>query len=222
MVKLSDCKYDSDVWHKYPQHRWVFNKLELSLLLGYNAGPGGTAVPHSDEYIVRPIYNLSGMGAGAKRMYISVGDTQVVPPGYFWCEIFSGPHITVDYEWNHTHPYIPQPVFAAQGYRTSTEFYRFNAWQRIEPKKWILPKFVEKFIDVKRFNIEYIGDRIIEIHLRPGVDFPNNSTQVIPVWEDSAEEQHQFMKGRTDWQWQEAYDDADGHLSVARKGFYFR
>ena len=26
---------DWDPWNKYPQHRWIFNKLQLALDLGY-------------------------------------------------------------------------------------------------------------------------------------------------------------------------------------------
>ena len=30
---------DWDPWNKYSQHRWIFNKLQLALDLGYRVGP---------------------------------------------------------------------------------------------------------------------------------------------------------------------------------------
>ena len=30
--------------------------------MGYKCGPGGTAIPETREYVIRPIYNLAGMG----------------------------------------------------------------------------------------------------------------------------------------------------------------
>ena len=34
----------------------------------------------------------------------------------------------------------------------------------------------------ERINLEYIGDKLIEVHLRGNEDFVNNS-EFIPVWE---------------------------------------
>jgi len=216
-------EYDEDAWRAYPQHRWVFNKLDLALKLGYSAGPCGVTVREPGHYIVRPIYNLSGMGVGARRVYLEEGDWETVKPGEFWVEQFHGRQLSIDYAWDHNFPYTPRAIFAAQGYRTQPELYRFNAWRRVQPPHMQLPEWIKLFHDVPQFNIEFVGDHIIEIHLRPGVaDFPEGSTEIIPVWEDSAEEQHQFMKSRSEWKWQPSPEDADGHLHIAREGFYFR
>jgi hypothetical protein len=219
---LSSIIYDTDAWQHYPHHRWVFNKLELSLKLGYAAGPGGVPVPSPGYYIVRPIYNLSGMSVGAKRVFIDADNFNLVKPGEFWCEAFDGAQITVDYAWTHKHPYRPSPVFAAQGYRTHTSLYRFNAWRRIPLPTISNPMWFDQFSDIPQFNVEYIGTKIIEIHLRAGIDFPDGATNIIPVWEDSAQEQHAYMSTRSNWTWHPDLDDADGHLDVPRMGFYYR
>jgi len=214
--------YDSDAWNKYPQHRWLFNKLELSLKLGYNAGPAGVSVPSDGDYIVRPIMNLSGMGVGARRVQLERGDSNTVKPGEFWCEYFHGPNVSIDYEWQQMDDFrILRPVFAAQGYRTSSELYRFNAWKRIEPPHWQLPSWISKLDDVPRINIEFIHDQIIEIHLRPGVDFPDGATHIIPIWSDMNDADcEQFV--RRGYKLQLNHDDADGHLDVYRLGFFYR
>ena len=216
--RLAKVKFDSDAWQEYPQHRWLFNKLELSLRLGYNAGPGGTSVPYVGEYVVRPIMNLSGMGVGARKVYLEPGDYNSVPPGYFWCEYFNGQSITVDYEWWDN---SPQPVFAARGVRTSPEMYRFSAWQKVDFPTISLPEWISSICDVARFNVEFIDDKIIEIHLRAGVDFPHNATQIIPLWSDmDLDESRVFEK--FGFKLHEDFDDADGHLKIKRLGFYYR
>ena len=213
---------DSDAWTRYPQHRWLFNKLELSLRLGYAAGPGGASVPSQGDYIVRPIYNLSGMGVNARRMQLNPGDYHSVKPGEFWCEYFHGPNVTVDYEWDEVEgDTVLRPVFAAQGFRTSPELFRFNAWKRIEPPHWRLPDWINTLQDVPRINIEFIHDRIIEIHLRPGVDFPDGATQIVPIWLDMTDEEcNVFFK--MGFEMVLNHDDADGHLPTPRLGFFYR
>ena len=65
---------DEQAWVAFPQHRWVFNKLEVALKLGYEAGPACVPVQHTGTYIVRPIYNLYGMSVGAKRVFLRKED----------------------------------------------------------------------------------------------------------------------------------------------------
>ena len=57
---------DEDQYKKYPRHRNFFNKLWLAEQLGYVCGPAGVDVPKPGVYVVRPIMNLDGMGAGAR------------------------------------------------------------------------------------------------------------------------------------------------------------
>ena len=54
---------DQDAWEAYPQHRWVFNKLEVALRQGFHAGPACSRVTFEGKkkVVIRPIYNLFGM-----------------------------------------------------------------------------------------------------------------------------------------------------------------
>ncbi len=220
--RLSDAQYDCDAWSRYPHHRWLFNKLDLSLKLGYNAGPGGTSVPVNGDYIVRPIMNLSGMGVGAKRVHLSRDDYKTVPPGYFWCEYFQGPHMTIDYEWQLVDGQtILRPIFAAQGYRTDKELYRFNAWKQKTPPLYHLPYWIQELSNVPRFNVEFINGQITEIHLRTNPNFPPNSTDIIPRWSDMTDDECEIFE-RLGFQYQTAFEDADGHLEIKRLGFYYK
>jgi hypothetical protein len=75
---------------------WVYNKLFLSHSLGYLCGPVGASVPSSDNYIVRPCINLLGMGRFSRIEWIE-HSTDHFHPSEFWCEIFKGEHISVDF-----------------------------------------------------------------------------------------------------------------------------
>ena len=57
---------DDDSYILYPHHRKWFNKLYVAELFGYDCGPAGVAPTKDGTYVIRPIYNLSGMGVGAE------------------------------------------------------------------------------------------------------------------------------------------------------------
>lgn len=209
---------DTDAWHKYPNLRCTFNKLELSLRLGYDCGPSGTNVSNTGEYCVRPIYNLGGMGAGASFEFFYNTLPTKIPSGYFWCERFYGDHISIDW-FKVNEKWIP--IFACQGYREENNpLYKFNKWVKIDPPKIELPKFIEN-IDCEYLNAEFIGDKLIEMHLRHSSDFPKNSKELIPVWSDIGKEKVQSTLSE-DWTYVENIDDSDGNLSVKRLGFFYR
>lgn len=219
---MSNIVCDADTWRHYPQHRWVFDKLALSEKLGYYCGPGGVSVVEHGTYIVRPTYNLSGMGVNARKMELFPEDYRAVAPGEFWCEWFNGYHYSIDYTWELSGgEKVLKPIFACQGYRTSPDLYRFNAWRKITPPIWELPEWINTFHDVPVFNIEFIGDRIIEIHLRSGNDFPEGATEIIPVWGDAELSTYDYFE-KHGYTYKFDFDDADGHLPVTREGIFYR
>jgi hypothetical protein len=220
--KLYNCEFDHEAYVRYPNQHWVYNKLILSERLGYNTGPGGVSVLYDGEYVIRPIMNLSGMGVGARSMRLTRGDYSSVPPGYFWCEYFSGLHTTIDYEWDLLlGAMVLKPVFAANGFRTSHDLYRFNAWKRIDPPLFKLPEWISELNTVPKINIEFINGQIIEIHLRSGVDFPDYATEIIPRWSDMSDADCEIFM-RLGYNYQTDFDDADGHLAISRLGFFFK
>ena len=68
---MTDILDDYHAWQAYPHYRWIFNKLEVSLRLGYHAGPAGIPVQRTGYYIIRPVYNPYGMGIGAHKKWLS-------------------------------------------------------------------------------------------------------------------------------------------------------
>jgi len=197
---------DKDAWAAYPQHRRWFNKLEFSMQMCYTCGPNGVAPTTSGMYVVRPIYNLLGMGLGAHMAYIEAGDTRKVPPGSFWCERFEGTQTSVTYEWrNGWHQ-----VSAWRGELAPGDLSRFTSWKRVDDT-FELTQLFDQLYDVGTINVEFIGTNPIEVHLRRSPD-PETGSELIPVWADTV----------TDEEWLPSFDDGEGFLEVPRLGFIVR
>ena len=95
---MDQLDYDNEFFDLDPNDLWVYNKLQISRMLGYRCGPIGVKVLKPDNYIVRPSINFLGLGFGAHFTYIQ-DTTDHLTPGHFWCEIFEGKHYSVDYEF---------------------------------------------------------------------------------------------------------------------------
>jgi len=175
---------DKDVWPLCPvDYLWTYDKLILSRKLGYLAGPAGIAVPKPGWYIVRPITNIRMMSRGAKKVWLTPQDTDLVPDGSFWSECFQGRHISVDFHYGVQH-------LAVEGFRNSERLDRFSRWEKINDR-YLFPAVLGDLWQLTPWtNVEYIDDKIIEVHLRWNDDFSNHNSDVIyPVWRDESLEQ---------------------------------
>ena len=204
---------DTDAWMIYPQHHNWFNKLWVAELFGYSCGPAGVPVPRSGEYIVRPIYNLAGMGVGAGFQYLEIDDLTSIEPGYFWCEKFIGQHLSVSYQSTPS-GFTPTEVWLSDRDNDSP-LYKFSKWVKLDLDKAIaIPEQINSITDVPLINVEYIDGKVIEVHLRDSPD-PKYS-ELIPIWADTIE----LGTDYSSYTWVASYDDADGHLKNPRLGFY--
>jgi len=163
-----------------PKDLWVYNKLQLSRLLNYNCGPVGMNVHSSGLYIVRPSINFLGMSRNARKIHLkpSVSTEDLLHPGEFWCEIFKGEHLSVDFHYY-------EPVLVVKGFRNLKKpLYKWTSWCKVS--RFI--KFPEILNDLKGhyewINCEFIGDKLIEVHFRPNPDFRYENHVAIPVWKN--------------------------------------
>ena len=201
MITLTDSVSDCDVWNNvHPDDLWIYDKLIVAKKAGHIAGPAGIPVPKAGQYIVRPITNIRMMSRGASIQYLTPDDDSV-PDGYFWCEVFTGDHVSVDYHYG-------QQSTTVQGFRDSNRLDRFCRWTRIDTVV-PFPKILgELYLRYKWINVEYVGGKIIEIHTRYNDDFSNHGGNiVIPVWKDEP------MDKPKDATWYES-------ASVDRLGFW--
>lgn len=174
-------KDDEEAWLGcHDEDRWVFNKLEVSRRLGYDCGPSPLPVRTPGEYIIRPCVNMCGMGLGAEIVFIE-NETAHLPPGTFWCEVFSGRHLSIDYM-------LGEQILCVEGFRREDQpLSRFSAWEIVDdivPFPEILTRLKGSYHFI---NVEMIGGRIIEIHLRNNPDFEHGARKLTPVWIDEHE-----------------------------------
>ena len=192
--------YDvADEWNRIlPQHLWIYNKLFLSRRLGYTCGPMGLEVPEPGFYIVRPCMNLMGMGRHARIEWIE-NTTEHLHPAEFWCEVFEGDHLSVDYEYHEDRTgcypeyamdhsvdfHIKEQRLCVKGVRDSNDLYRFTRWEKVNVKV-PYPQILTT-IGLYRYgwiNCEFIGGNLIEVHFRRNPDFRFDNDVAIPVWND--------------------------------------
>ena len=169
---------EEQVWKSiHPDDIWAMDKLIVSRKMGYICGPVGTSVPAPDYYIVRPCVNALGLGLGTQKIYIE-DNTDHLPTGHFWCEIFEGEHYSVDYN-------LSIQRLCVQGIKTTDTFVKWDEWRRIQ-HSIPLPKILLDIVATSRYpwvNCEYIVDKLVEIHFRPNMDFIGGINHFIPVWE---------------------------------------
>lgn len=172
---------DIDMWQNCrTSHQWAFNKLQIAQRFDYKCGPAGVPVKRTARYVVRPIINLLGMGYGARIQKLRRGST-IEDPGFFWCELFEGPHLSVDYTST------GKATLVVQGFRKlGHPLYKWDRWVKLS-KHWAppFPKQLEDLLYVyDRINIEFIGTKPIEVHLRGNPDFEEDGgpTELIPVF----------------------------------------
>jgi hypothetical protein len=171
---------DADAWqNSKKEHLWIFDKLILSRHLGYTCGPTGLDVPFPGTYIVRPCVNLLGMGLDAKFVHLDK-NTDHLPVGHFWCEVFTGRHISVDYKFN-------EPILVVEGLREEFDspLWKFSEWRKVNDVNINFPKDLSYlFSEYEFINAEYIDGKVIELHFRQNPDFVYGNSVAIPVWDD--------------------------------------
>lgn len=190
----------SDEWNNiHPSDLWVYNKLFLSRVLGYNCGPVGTVVPKPDFYIVRPSFNLLGMGRFSRKEWIE-DNTEHLHPSEFWSEIFIGEHLSVDF-------HCQKAELVVLGTRNEQDpYYKWKKWEKVNMDVEFPSILKDLKGDYEYINCEFIGNNLIEVHFRQNPDFRYNNSVAIPVWDDEEYDNMEFV------------EDND----YLRKGFYIK
>lgn len=212
---------DDEAYTAFPHLRKYFNKLYIAELFGYDCGPAGLAPSKDGTYVIRPIYNLSGMGVGAHVKKIKANDNTQVPAGYFWCEYLDGKHYSANYVWKYDRDNImgswKEPWKGNscwEGINMPVNLSKFVEWKRSD----YIPKVPDELVtlrDAKYLNVEFKGDKVIEVHLRHSND--PSYDHLIPVWESTKHKaEHYTVQG---YKFIHDFDDADGQLEDPRLGF---
>jgi hypothetical protein len=157
---------DPPTWALYPERRWIHNKLAICESQGLPHGPHGTPPPAFPVFS-KPIYNLRGMGAGGRIIASDEEYGAALTPGHFWMPLLRGAHVSSDLAlvegriaWcRHT-----TGIAASAG--------TFDYWIVHAEAMPALETYLAEWSgrNLRGFtgvvNIETIGGRIIECHLR--------------------------------------------------------
>ncbi|HEU0060211.1 MAG TPA: hypothetical protein VFR19_10070 [Hyphomicrobiaceae bacterium] len=164
---------DPEAWEWNPRHRWVFDKLQVALSQGLPAGPHGTRPPRFPVFS-KPIMNFRGLGAGS-RILSSAEDYEANhAPGHFWMTLLEGRHVSTDAAvvdgtpqwWRHV-----TGVAVGEG--------MFDVWTVHAAGDAELESYCGRWIEQNlagytgMLNLETIGGRIIEAHLRLSDQWPD-------------------------------------------------
>jgi hypothetical protein len=165
-------KTDDITWkNAADEDLWLFDKLILARTRGYVCGPVGVDVPKPGYYVIRPITNILGMGRGAFIQWIEQ-TTDSLPVGYFWCEVFTGRHLSVDYVDR-------KQSLCVEGFRDEdAPLYKWDRWEKVNDK--VTYPFNQTF---PLLNCEFIGGKLIEVHFRLNPDFREGYKVIHPIWD---------------------------------------
>lgn len=169
---------DQEVWKMIDdEDLWIFDKLIIAKRSGHECGSRGFKIQKTGLYCIRPVTNFEGHGHSARIEHRQENDWMMdIHPGEFWVEKFNGTHISVDYVNG-------KQKLTVAGYRNELNpLYKFDFWQKIKfdlPLPKMLAKIAKKYPVV---NCEFIGKKLIEVHLRENPDFAWGNSEMIPVW----------------------------------------
>lgn len=164
---------DGDAWKWYPDYKWVYNKLEVAERQGFVCGPHGLEPP-SFPVFSKPVFNMRGMGIGSRVIKTMRDYKAYQKPGHIWMPICEGEHISTDFA-----VVDGKPVWWRHAYGEALEGGMFDHWVVLAENKPEIEAYCGEWLQrnlagyTGMVNIETIGAKIIEVHLRFADQWPD-------------------------------------------------
>ena len=164
---------DPDAYQWYPGQRQIYNKLFVAESQGITCAPHGVT-PAEFPVFSKPIYNLRGMGVGSQVLQDLAHYQRHLSAGHFWMTLLTGEHVSTDaavengrISWCRHSRGIP----AQEG---MFDYWTIEARAR-EPLEAYIGQWVARHLATYTgmLNLETIGGRIIEAHLRLADQWPD-------------------------------------------------
>jgi hypothetical protein len=164
---------DEHAYELFPEHRWIYNKLLICDTQGLDGAPHGVP-PKRFPVFSKPIYNMHGMGVGG-RVIASAAELEAnISAGHLWMTLAQGKHVSSDAVviggeaqwWRHS-------VGKTLGEGV------FDYWTVLADELPDIEKYCGDWLraNLKGYsgavNIETIGGKIIEVHLRFADQWPD-------------------------------------------------
>jgi hypothetical protein len=164
---------DSDGWLWNPAHRWVYDKLAVALSQGLDAAPHGVA-PQNFPVFSKPIYNLKGMGVGSRVLSSAADYVDAYRPGHFWSTLLVGNHISSDVALVDGEPQWWRHASGIARGEGTFDYWEVHAEAALDVEEWCTAwcrQHLKGYTGM--LNLETIGSRIIEAHLRFADQWPD-------------------------------------------------
>lgn len=168
---------DREAFYKYPRDSWVYEKSNIAELYGVRFY---STIPDNRAYCVKPNVNLDGCSIDSKIVASLKGFT--VPEGCLAFEYLDGIHWTADYKYLEDKGWVIDNVY--RGIKSSDNFHRFTKWfvpHEFTTDELTMPDFLNYIMVAPVVNVEYIGNKAIEVHLRGNTD-PIEYDEFYPDW----------------------------------------
>lgn len=147
--------------------RWVHNKPTVTELQGLKYGPHAIAPDEQFPIFSKALLNFWGLGTEARLIETPEEYWQTITPGHMWCTLLSGKHYSTDIA-----VVAGKPVWFSHSIGIPGPRHTFDYWEvNTAAEDYVqanLAAFVEAHLSeyTSMLNVESIGGKIIEIHLR--------------------------------------------------------
>jgi hypothetical protein len=164
---------DPDAYQWYPQHRGVYNKLLLGESQGLACAPHGVSPPHYPVFS-KPIYNLRGMGVGSRVLSDAADYERHCCAGHLWMTLLEGEHVSTDIA-----VVRGRAVWLRHSLGTPAGGGTFDYWTIEAARRAPLEEYLSQWVAHQlatysgMLNLETIGGRIIDAHLRFADQWPD-------------------------------------------------
>jgi hypothetical protein len=164
---------DPQAWSRYTRHRWIYNKLEVALSQKLDCAPYGVEPPAYPVFC-KPVMNLHGMGWGSAVLNSERDYDRHCKPGFFWMKLLEGEHVSSDVALVNGRPQWWRHAVGRPGGEGMFDYWTIYARPFAAIEDWCgawLARNLEGFSGM--VNLETIGARIIELHLRMTDQWPD-------------------------------------------------
>ncbi len=164
---------DIDAYKFNPRHRWIYDKLRVAQSQGLECGLYGSPPPRYPVFC-KPVTNLKGMGVGSCVLQDERGYKEKCKPGDFWMRLLSGEHVSSDWAIVRGVPAWCRHTLGNPGIAGTFDYWVIQARARPSLERYCRDWIHAHLSDYTgMLNIETIGGRIIEMHLRFSDQWPD-------------------------------------------------
>jgi hypothetical protein len=164
---------DVDGYKFNPRHRWIYNKLLVAQSQGLECGLHDSP-PARYPVFCKPVTNLKGMGAGTSVLEDARDFAKNCRVGDFWMKLLTGEHVSTDWAVVRGEPAWCRHTRGIPGVAGTFDFWVIEARARQRLEKYCRDWICTNLSDYTgMLNIETIGGRMIEAHLRFADQWPD-------------------------------------------------